>query len=136
MKKGLVNISALIMALIVLFSTLSFTIEKHICAGEVADVALFGDLERCDMPDSDHKNLLSFKKTSCCQDEFNFVQSSNTELKPSHKSKLQTQVFAALFTYTYLNIFENSEKDSNLFLRYNPPNIFKNIPILYETFLI
>ncbi len=125
------------MALIVLFSTLSFTIEKHICAGEVADVALFGDLVRCDRPDESHNsNLLSFKKTSCCQDEFHFVKGSNTELKTSHKSQAQTQVFAALFTYSYFNIFESLDKNHIPFQYYSPPNVISDKQVLYDTFLI
>ncbi|MDY7395329.1 hypothetical protein UMM65_08755 [Aureibaculum sp. 2210JD6-5] len=137
MKKSILKISAFLMASIVLFSTLSFTVEKHICAGEVADVALFGDLERCNMPDDNHNNDNSgFTKESCCQNETHFVQGSNAELKITDKSHKQTQVFAALFTYTYLSLFESLEKDTNSFLSYSPPIVVKDIQVLYDTFLI
>lgn len=125
------------MTSIVLFSTLSFTVQKHICAGEVADVAIFLDVKSCDMPEDNHNNnQFGFEKKSCCQDEVHFVQGSNTELKISTKLKAQTKTFVALFTYTYLNLFENLEEDSNSFLSYYPPIILKDIPVLYETFLI
>jgi len=125
------------MASLVLFSTLSFSIQKHICADEVADVAIFGTLERCEMPDEGHTDDKSgFTKESCCQDEVHFIQGLNAELKTSVKSFGQLPVFAALFTYTYLNLFENLEKESNSFLSYSPPIVVKNIQILYDTFLI
>lgn len=125
------------MASLVLFSTLSFTVQKHICADEIADVAIFGTLERCEMPDdTDHNENLGFSKESCCQDETHFVQGSNAELKASSKLQGQTQIFAILFTYSYLNLFENLEKDSNSFLKYSPPLVFKDIQVLYDTFLI
>ena len=125
------------MACIVLFSTLSFTVEKHICAGEVADIALFGNLERCEMPDENHDNkLVNFDKQSCCQDEVHFVQGANSELKKNKKAQEQTQVFATLFIYTYLNLFSNLEADSNPYLNYTPPIVINDIQILYDTFLI
>lgn len=137
MKKGILKIAALLMASLVLFSTLSFTVQKHLCGGKVADVALFGDLERCNMPDDNHNNHNSgITKESCCQDQTDFVQGSNAELKISNKLQGQTHVFAVFFTYTYLRLFESSEKDSNSYLNYSPPIIVKDIPVLYDTFLI
>ncbi|MET2983971.1 HYC_CC_PP family protein [Aureibaculum conchae] len=135
MKKGFLKISALLMAFLTLFSTLSFTIEKHICNGNISDVAVFDDLERCNMPEENHvKDLQGFEKESCCKDEIHYVQGSNAELKISQK--LQAKVFAVLFTYTYLNFFENLEKDSTSFLSYSPPIVIKDIQVLYDTFLI
>ena len=137
MKKGILKIASLLMASLVLFSTLSFTVEKHICAGEVADIALFGDLERCGMPSENRFNdFFSFEKESCCQDEVHFVKGSNSELNVSHKSQVQAQVFVILYTYSYLNLFESKAKTSNSFLSYSSPIVVKNIQVLYDTFLI
>ena len=123
------------MAFLTLFSTLSFTVEKHICNGSIADVAVFDELERCNMPEENHVNdLQGFEKESCCKDEIHYVQGSNAELKVSQK--LQAKVFAVLFTYTHLNLFESSIKDSHSFLNYNPPKVVKDIHVIYETFLI
>lgn len=138
MKNFCIKIAALLMVFTVLFSTLSFTVQKHICAGEVVDVAFFDDLERCGMPDeSNHdKNLLTFKKQSCCQDKVQFVEATNAEIKVDQKLKVQTQVFATIFNYTYYNLFKVFEKNCDIFLKYSPPNVIKDIPVLYATFLI
>ena len=137
MSKSILKISSLLMACLVLFSTLSFTVEKHICDGKVADVALFGDLERCDMPVKNYNdNILSFAKESCCQDEVHFLQGANAELKISQKLQVQVQVFAVLFTNTYLNLFDSTAKDSKKNLSYSPPIVVKNIQVLHDTFLI
>jgi len=136
-KKNFLKISAMLMASLVLFSTLSFTIQKHLCADEVADVAIFGTLERCEMPDdTNHNESFGFTKKSCCQDETHFVEGYNKELKTSSETQNQTPIFAVLLTYAYLNLFESVEKDSNSFLKYSPPLVFKDTQVLYATFLI
>ncbi|RPD99633.1 hypothetical protein EGM88_03565 [Aureibaculum marinum] len=138
MKKVIVKISAFLMAFIVLFSTLSFTVQKHICGGKIADVAFFGDLDRCGIPDEafDNDYLLKIEKESCCKDEVHFVRGSNAKLKVVLKLQDQTQQFVFLFTYTYINLFKSVEEKLNSFLNYSPPIIIKNIQVLYETFII
>ncbi len=37
MKKAFLNITSIFLAVLVLFSTFSFTVEKHLCGGEIAD---------------------------------------------------------------------------------------------------
>ena len=125
------------MAFLTLFSTLSFAVEKHICNGNIADVAIFDELERCGMPDENHNiDLQTIDTESCCQDEVHFVQGSNAELNVSQKSLQFTQTFCVLFAYTYFRLFENLETDSDAFLSYSPPLVVKDVQVLYETFLI
>ncbi|WP_117884753.1 HYC_CC_PP family protein [Aureibaculum luteum] len=137
MKKNILKISALFMAVILLFSTLSFTVHKHICAGEVSDIALFGNLESCNMHDNNtDNNLTSFVKESCCQDNAQFIKGSNAELKTSKTSQDDFTVLTSVFLYTYFNSYESIDKNSNDFKDYFPPIVIKDIPVLYESFLI
>ncbi|MBJ2173360.1 hypothetical protein JBL43_03880 [Aureibaculum sp. A20] len=137
MKKSILKISSLFMAVILLFSTLSFTVQKHICAGEVADIALFGNLESCNMHDAKKDiNLSSFEKESCCHDNSQFIKGSNAELKSSKASQGDFTVLTAVFLYTYFNSYEPLEKNLTDFKNYSPPIVIKDIPVLYESFLI
>ena len=43
------KIFSLSMALLVLMSTVSVTIEKHFCGDHLVDVAIFSDAEKCGM---------------------------------------------------------------------------------------
>jgi len=81
-KKAFLNITSIFLAVLVLFSTFSFTFEKHLCGGEIADYSFVGNLERCEMPNSNHNNTkeTSVNKIPCCQDIVETIDSSNDEL--------------------------------------------------------
>jgi len=49
MKAFLYKILSFSMALIVLFSSFSFTVNQHICGGEVANTTFFIDADNCGM---------------------------------------------------------------------------------------
>ena len=54
------------MALLVLISTLSVSIEKHYCGDHLVDIAFFAEAEKCGMEASDEdKDLMA---QSCCKD--------------------------------------------------------------------
>lgn len=62
------SIGSIFVALLVLISSTSFSVEIHRCGGSVADVALFGKAEPCDMEKatpSCHRNTT----IPCCDDD-------------------------------------------------------------------
>lgn len=127
----------MILALLVLFSTLSFTVEKHLCGGKVVDVAVFGNLIGCGMPDENPRNtLLAPENDPCCNDVVHFVAGSNADLKAAQKASVKTVQFPLVFNQTYDVLYQQSEKTFNTFLSYRSPIVVKDIPVLYETFLI
>ena len=56
------------MALLVLVSTVSWTVDKHLCMGRVMDISFFADAESCGM---EKAAALMEKKMEnhCCGDE-------------------------------------------------------------------
>jgi len=136
------QISSIVMALLVLISTLSISVEKHYCGEHLVDVAIFTEAENCGMEvldnDSiaaDHDELVSQK--TCCtdvvdliegQDELSLDQSK--ELSPDQKVFILS--FAAVFSG--LNILEPQKHTS--FEHYSPPIVVKDIQVLNEAFLI
>jgi len=119
------------MALLVLFSTTSFTIEKHFCGDTLIDVAVFSEAKNCD------ENMEQISKKSCCNDVVE-VMKGQDELKYStfEDLNLDQQIFLATFAYSYSNLFESFPKQIIPFKDYSPPNLVVDIQVLDQVFLI
>lgn len=137
MKDILHKIASFLMALIVFFSTTSFTIDKHFCGDVLVDSSIFSEAKPCDMElqnlsDSNDCSL----KDDCCRDEQIVFQGHN-DLKTSvNTMSFEQQVFVASFVYSYINLFEDFETDNNSFRDYSPPPLVRDIQVLDQTFLI
>lgn len=119
------------MALLVLFSTTSFTIEKHFCGDTLIDVAVFSEAKNC------NENMEQTSLKSCCNDEVEFMKGQD-ELKFSTFEDLNfdQQFFIATFAYSYSNLFESLPKQIIPFKDYSPPNLVVDIQVLDQVFLI
>ncbi|MEX0998171.1 MAG: hypothetical protein WDZ45_14055 [Flavobacteriaceae bacterium] len=126
------------MALLVLFSTMSFTVDMHYCGGHLVDKAIFSEVKKCGMEmHTDHNtSKTEIKKPACCED-ISITVEGQEELKISlEKHELQTLQFALLFSYSYLNLFEPLSEKHIPFDHYSPPRLIEDLHILNETYLI
>jgi len=124
------------MALLVLFSTMSFTVDMHYCGGHLVDKAIFSEVKKCGMEMESKTVENTTQKASCCED-ISITVEGQEELKISlEKHQLQTLQFAALFSYSYLSGFEPLSEKHIPFDHYSPPRLFSDLFILNETFLI
>ena len=125
------------LALLVFFSTVSFTIEKHFCGENLIDVALFTKAKTCGMEMENTSIDSSVKKKPCCKDQVDVVQGQD-ELKFSSFENLDfdQQVFLTTFAYSYINLFEGLPKQIIPHKDYSPPNLVADIQLLNDTFLI
>jgi len=137
-KKAFLHIISILLALLVLFSTFSFTVSTHICGGEVTDYSLVGNVEPCEMPQSGHnkKEEISLHTIPCCQYIVETIESSNDELTIVKEFDVQQLQFVTSFLYCYTNVFEALSEPIVPFKDYPPPLVTKDIQILYDTFLI
>ena len=121
-----------VMALLVLFSTVSFTIEKHFCGDTLVDVSMFAQAEKCAM-----EALEILQKKTCCKDEVDIVKGQD-ELKVSSFDDLdfQQQQFITAFIYSYFNGFESLQKKTIPHIDYSPPNLVSDIQVLDQVFII
>ncbi|MCK0191949.1 MULTISPECIES: hypothetical protein [Arenibacter] len=138
MKRVLFQISSFLMALVVLFSTFSFTVAQHYCGDDLVDFSFFGQAESCGMeiqrPSDSHKHNL--EKKDCC-DDVTLSISGQHDLKLSfEKLSFEQQQFVVSFVYSYLNLFEGLQENIVPFNHYPPPLLVKDIQILDQTFLI
>lgn len=126
------------MALVVLFSTFSFTVDQHYCGDILVDYSFFGKAQACGMEiqqatDSQENKL---EKKGCCDDETLLIMGQN-DLKLSHDTlSFEQQQFVVSFVYTYINLFEGFENKVSSYSKYPPPLIVKRIYKLDETYLI
>ncbi len=138
MRKAFSNIGSVFLAVMVLFSTFSFTIEKHFCGGALADYSILGNLDRCEMPSATHNETKEtlLNTTPCCQDSVETIDGTNDILTVVKELDVQKIQVLAAFIYSYVNLFEGLEEHIIPFKNYAPPLVVKDIPVLYDTFLI
>ncbi len=125
------------MAFVVLFSTLSFTIDMHYCGETLVNTAVFEKAKGCGMEmQNPSTKECSVTKKDCCSDKQIFLEGQD-ELKINFDNfTFEQQQFVTSFIYTYINRFENFDKEAALFQEYKPPLVVRHIYKLDETYLI
>ncbi len=137
MKQIFHKISSFLLAIVVLFSTMSFTVDMHYCGDTLVDSAIFHKAETCGMEmENPSTEGCSIKIKDCCSDE-QLVIDGQDELKITFdKLTFDQQVFVASFVYTYINLFEGLEENVTSYRDYAPPLVIRQIYKLDETYLI
>ncbi|KAB1068807.1 hypothetical protein F6U93_05645 [Tamlana haliotis] len=121
-----------ILALLVLFSTVSFTIEKHFCGDVLVDVSVFAEAEKCAM-----EALELLQKKTCCKDELNVVKGQDELSVTSFDDlDLEQQQFLYAFTHSYVFGFESLVKHKIPHKNYTPPKLVTDIQVLDQVFII
>ncbi len=125
------------MALLVLLSTTSFTIESHYCGDILVDTSLLGAAESCGMDQLQTKQSKDdITEKNCCHNQKITVTGQDNLNISIDKLSIDQQVFVASFVYTYLNLFGELGYKVPSFSEYPPPLIVKSIYKLDETYLI
>lgn len=133
---------SLAMAVLVLVSTLSVSIEKHYCGDHLVDVSIFAEAEKCGMETSEMRLETSdqesvLKKKLCCKDVVDLVEGQD-ELSLAKTKELNNhqKLFVFSFAYTFSGLFEFEPQNHKPFEHYSPPNFVEDIQVLNEVFLI
>lgn len=125
------------MAFVVLFSTMSFTIDMHYCGETLMDSAIFQKAETCGMEmENPLTDGCSITKKNCCNDEIIVVDGQDELQLQVDKISFEQQVFIASFVYAYINLFEGLDKSVSSFEEYKPPLVVKQLYKIDETYLI
>ena len=137
MKQVFHKILSLLMAFVVLFSTLSFTVNMHYCGDTLMDTAIFHKAETCGMEmENPSSKDCSITKKNCCSDEQLIVDGQDELQLSLEKISLEQQVFIASFVHTYINLFEGLDNNVSSYEEYEPPLVIRQIFKLDETYLI
>ncbi|MCX7547787.1 hypothetical protein OS188_07470 [Xanthomarina sp. F1114] len=137
MKQFFHKIGSLLMAFVVLFSTMSFTLNMHYCGDTLVETAIFHKAKGCGMEmEKPSTEACSITKKNCCDDKQLAIEGQNELQLQVDKVTFQQQVFIASFIYSYINLFEGLDKNASSFEAYKPPLVVKDIFKIDETYLI
>lgn len=125
------------MAFVVLFSTISFTVNMHYCGDTLVEMAIFHKAKGCGMEmEKPSTDGCSISNKSCCDDE-QLVFDGQDELQLQvDKISFEQQIFVTSFVYTYVNLFEGIENNVSSFEEYKPPLVIRQLYKIDETYLI
>lgn len=127
---------SVLLAIMVLLSTVSWTVDKHFCMGRVMDISLFVDAEECGMEAAMSLMKDKVAENHCCDDE-SFTFTGQDDLKLSwYDLEMEHQDFLVAFTYSYLDLFVPVGKLPVPNEKYPPPLLVKDITVLDQVFLI
>ena len=137
MKQIFHKISSFLMAIVVLFSTMSFTINMHYCGDTLVETAIFHKAKGCGMEmEKPSTEGCAITKKNCCDDKQLAIEGQDELQMQFDKVSFEQQVFIASFVYAYINLFEGYDEDVNSFREYKPPLVVRQIYKLDETYLI
>ena len=121
MKKVFYKISSASLALIVLLSTVSFTVDSHYCGDTLVDSSLFGHAETCGMEVQQQldSSECDISKKDCCSDEQLIVDGQDNLKISFDKLDKEQQLLVATFVYSYINLFTESQTENIPFRDYS-----------------
>lgn len=135
MKKVFQKSGAFAMAFLMLFSTMSFTVEKHFCGQMLVDLAVFSEAETCGM---EMHMSSSEEKTedNCCKEQKISVEGQKDLKMSFDQLDFPQQLFVASFAYSYMDLFVGLPEQVIPFKDYSPPLLVRDIQLMDQTFLI
>lgn len=123
------QIISVFIALLVLLTTVGFTINQHYCGGKLAGTSVY-TAAQCGCGDSKMDD-------DCCQNESEFYQFVEDYMPSVADQKENLDAVTASIKYVVLNELYNAfDSQSSNYLYYKPPLLERDIPVLTQSFLI
>lgn len=127
-----------LLAILILLSTSSFSINKHYCSGSLVDSTVFTQVEKCVKGSwSSTAKGTSIAQVDCCIDVTDLVEGQEVvSYKRIDNLDYNQQLFLFAFTKSYFNLFERVPSQVVLHRYYTPPILLTNFQVLHQSFLI
>ena len=130
--KTLTKIASVVLSLFVVFSTLSFTIDKHYCGDFLVDISVFGEADDCGM-----STAKSTTKKNCCKDEqITFEGQDLLQLHNIDQMNFDQQLLVATSLVISEFQFFYTQKNEIPFKAFPPPDIPVDFQSEYQLYLI
>ena len=124
------------LALLVFFSTVSFTVEKHFCGDVLVDVSVFSEVQKCAL-EALEIEMAEITKMHCCKDTVDLVKGQDhLTIKKFEDLDFDQQLFLSTYAYSYINLFEGLPQQVIPHKYYSPPNLVADIQVRDQVFLI
>lgn len=126
------------LAVLVLFSTFSFTISSHYCGEHLVDTSFFGEARDCRgmKPSEIAKKQTIITKKSCCKDVKEFIEAPAFEKERLQKISPDKFNFIVAFAYSYIYLFQESSFQPIFNKEFPPPDPEQDYQALLQTYLI
>lgn len=136
MNKILKQISSLVLAAVVLLSTLSFSVSKHYCLNRLIEISFINDVDGCMSDNLADENCDSFSAASCCDDVHIVVEGlDNFHFEKYFQLDFDIDYYFDTTFYTPEILIFTSQSEI-LYYSYKPPPLCKPIYQFNETYLI
>lgn len=128
-----------VLIVFMLISSISHAVNVHLCGGEINNVAIFSQAQKCTMYDSDcdeARNVDRINQKGCCEDA-TIVIDSDKYLSKIRGSKIfdSHQIFVQPASIIQTNL-SYADLLHTQYSSYKPPIISRDITILLQSFLI
>jgi hypothetical protein len=130
--------TAILLALLLLLSTTGLTYGQHICGGKVVveKITIGEKYLSCgpnEMPPAQKKSV---DKPACCQNVYHKVETDSDYNGASFDFQPEITFVAAFVAVFVFQPAQDLETKIRPYSDYLPPPVAKDIPVLYQTFLI
>ena len=131
------RIIAILLSLVVLFSTTGFTLVTHFCGGVALEskIMLFGDAPCCGMEVTDSgcdAEGMNFAKRSCCDNESFQIKVEDAFERIVKGENTPSFQILTLWVMVAFNLPQSSP--SNIYADYTPPPLLKNLIVTNQVF--
>ena len=133
MKSFVHKTGATLLAFLLLFSTLSFSVDMHFCGRSLVDMELFHKAEGCGMSMDDSQ----MAAMGCCRDH-QIVVAGQDDLKAPPATDLQPPLQLGLPAPVYsIALLPEAGREAPLpYEKYIPPLLIRDLPVQHQVFLI
>src|SRR5690606_32764637 len=103
--------------------------DSHFCGDTLVDSSIFGHAETCGMEiqQQSQSSECNISKKDCCNDEQVIVEGQDTLKTSFDKLEKDQQLFVVTFLYSYISLFEESQRNINSFRDYSPPFLVRDV---------
>ncbi|PKG42029.1 HYC_CC_PP family protein [Psychroflexus sp. MES1-P1E] len=126
------KIGSISLALMVLVSTISFTVDAHYCGNILVDKAILSKAKTCEM----HQQMPSEDEDSCCDNEVETIEGQDILQFSKAEFDLDIPLEFTVFSLIYFCDLDIFEKQIDKFQFYTPPQHSLDLQLLKQVFLI
>ncbi|MEZ2415560.1 hypothetical protein ACA086_11400 [Muriicola sp. E247] len=131
------KIGALTLAFMVLFSTMSFSMDMHFCGDSLVDFKLFQQADDCGMAmDGATSDDMMGAENHCCSDVEVVVSGQDDLHSIASDISFEQQNLIISFLLVCTHFFNEVDKQSIPFKEYSPPLLIRDVQLMDQTFLI
>lgn len=125
------------MAFMVLFSTMSFSMDMHFCGDSLVDFKLFQQADDCGMAmDGATSDDMMGAENHCCSDVEVVVSGQDDLHSLASDISFEQKNLIISFLLVYTDFFNEVDKQSIPFKEYSPPLLIRDVQLMDQTFLI